>query len=57
MSRKPVAKQKGSRPNAQDQSHKLAKHVEETALLASSVEPDKNPTVRKAGPTARAARR
>jgi hypothetical protein len=57
MSRKPVATQKGSRPKAQDQSHKLAKHVEETALLASSVEPDKNPTVRKAGPTARAARR
>ena len=51
MSRKPVEVQKGSKPTqVKDQSHKPAKHIEETARLASSVEPEKNPEmVRKAG--------
>jgi hypothetical protein len=41
---------KGSKPTqAKDQSHKPAKHIEETARLASSVEPNKDPEkVRKA---------
>jgi hypothetical protein len=30
-------------PQASDQSHKPAKHIEETARLANSVEKDKNP--------------
>jgi hypothetical protein len=49
MSRKPA--DKGSKPTkVSDQSHKPAKHIEETARLASSVEPDKNPEkVRNAG--------
>lgn len=50
MSRKPLAEHKGSEPaQAKDQAHKPAKHIEETARLASSVEPDKDPEkVRKA---------
>jgi hypothetical protein len=49
MSRKPV--DKGSKPaKVSEQSHKPAKHIEETARLASSVEPNKNPEkVRNAG--------
>jgi hypothetical protein len=46
MPRKSPVKEgaKGSKPTqAKDQSHKPAKHVEETARLASSVEPHKNP--------------
>jgi hypothetical protein len=41
---------KGSKPTeAKDQSHQPAKHIEETARLASSVEPNKDPEkVRKA---------
>jgi hypothetical protein len=40
---------KGSKPQAKDQSHQPAKHIEETARLASSVEPNKDPEkVRKA---------
>ncbi|MDB5550337.1 MAG: hypothetical protein JWL86_321 [Rhizobium sp.] len=31
-------------PKAQDQSHKPAKHIEETARLASSVKTAKNPS-------------
>jgi hypothetical protein len=31
-------------PKAQDQSHKPAKHIEETARLASSVEKAKDPS-------------
>jgi hypothetical protein len=48
MNRKPV--DKGSKPTkVSEQSHKPAKHIEETARLASS-EPDKNPEkVRNAG--------
>jgi hypothetical protein len=35
---------KGSKPTeAKDQSHQPAKHIEETARLASSVETNKNP--------------
>jgi hypothetical protein len=49
MSRKPA--DKGLKPaKVSEQSHKPAKHIEETARLASSVEPDKNPEkVRNAG--------
>jgi len=49
MSRKPA--DKDSKPTTvNDQSHKPAKHIEETARLASSVEADKNlEKVRKAG--------
>ena len=40
---------KGSKPRAKDQSHQPATHIEETARLASSVEPNKDPEkVRKA---------
>jgi hypothetical protein len=41
---------KGSKPTqAEGQSHQPAKHIEETARLASSVEPNKDPEkVRKA---------
>jgi hypothetical protein len=51
MSRKPEEGRQGAKPaQSKDQSHKPAKHIEETARLASSVEPDKNPEkVRKAG--------
>jgi hypothetical protein len=47
MSRKPTGEEelKGSKPRlmqANDQSHKPAKHIEETARLASSVETAKN---------------
>jgi hypothetical protein len=47
MSRKPTVEDelKGSKPKlmqANDQSHKPAKHIEETARLASSVETAKN---------------
>ena len=53
MSRKPA--DEGSKPTAiNDQSHKPAKHIEETARLASSVEIDKNPEkVSKAGTSAK----
>jgi hypothetical protein len=49
MSRKPI--DKDSKPTTvNDQSHKPAKQIEETARLASSVEADKNlKKVRKAG--------
>jgi hypothetical protein len=48
MQRKPTVKEglKGSKPKltqAEDQSHKPAKHIEETARLASSVEAVKDP--------------
>jgi hypothetical protein len=48
MSRKPTVKEgpKKSKPKltqANDQSHRPAKHIEETARLASSVETAKNP--------------
>ena len=48
MSRKPIVKEelKGSKPKptlAKDQSHKPAKHIEETARLASSLETAKDP--------------
>jgi hypothetical protein len=48
MSRKPTVEEglKESKPEltqANDQSHKPAKHIEETARLASSVETAKNP--------------
>jgi hypothetical protein len=47
MSRKRAEVPRGSKP---DQSHKPAKHIEETARLAGSVEPNKNLAgVRKAG--------
>jgi hypothetical protein len=51
MSRKPLEGKKGSKPTqVKNQSHKPAKHIEETARLASSVESDKSPEkVRKAG--------
>lgn len=50
MSRKPEQDNKAKTPaQANDKSHKPAKHIEETARLASSDEPNKNPeTVRKA---------
>jgi hypothetical protein len=48
MPRKPTVEEelKGSKPKliqANDQSHKPAKHIEETARLASSVETAKDP--------------
>jgi hypothetical protein len=48
MPRKPTVEEglKGAKPKltqADDQSHKPAKHIEETARLASSVETAKNP--------------
>ena len=48
MSRKPTVEEgpKESKPKptlAKDQSHKPAKHIEETARLASSVETAKDP--------------
>jgi hypothetical protein len=48
-SNKPI-EHKGSEPaQSKDQTHKPAKHIEETARLASSVESDKDPEkVRKA---------
>jgi hypothetical protein len=45
MTRQPVAIKDDKRPlapRAEDQSHKPAKHIEETARLASSVEPVKD---------------
>jgi hypothetical protein len=43
MSRKPIRVHKGSKSmQANDQLHKPAKHIEETARLASSVEPNKD---------------
>jgi len=43
MSLKPVKEHKGSKPKqANDQLHKPAKHIEETARLASSVEHHKD---------------
>jgi hypothetical protein len=46
----PVEGAKGSKPTrAEDQSHQPAKHIKETARLASSVETNKDPEkVRKA---------
>jgi hypothetical protein len=47
MSRKPLMGHKGSKPTrAKDQSHKPAKHIEDIAQMASSVEPE---MVRKPG--------
>jgi hypothetical protein len=46
MIRQPVfvkGDRKPLKPEAQDQIHKPAKHIEETARLASSVEKAKNP--------------
>ena len=48
MPRKPTVQEglKGSKPKlmqAKDQSHKAAKHIEETARLAGSVETAKDP--------------
>ena len=46
MTRQPVSikdDKKPLAPKAEDQSHKPAKHIEETARLASSVEKDKDP--------------
>jgi hypothetical protein len=50
MSQKPEQTDKAKiAPQANDKSHKPAKHIEETARLASSDEANKNPeTVRKA---------
>ena len=48
MSRKPVAEHKSSKPaQVKDQSRQPAKHIEEIARLASSVEPEKNPNLRR----------
>jgi hypothetical protein len=51
MSRKPLEGHKGSKPTqVKDRSHKPAKHIEDIARMASSVEPEKNPEkVRKPG--------
>jgi hypothetical protein len=44
MARKPIKDdKKPPAPKAKDQSHKPAKHIEETARLASSVETAKDP--------------
>jgi hypothetical protein len=43
MSRKPQESRQTKKAQAQDKSHRPAKHIEETAKLASSDEPDKNP--------------
>jgi hypothetical protein len=44
MSRKPLEGHKGSKPTqVKDRSHKAAKHIEDIARMASSVEPEKNP--------------
>jgi hypothetical protein len=43
MSRKPDERRQTKTAQAEDKSHKPAKHIEETARLASSDEPDKNP--------------
>jgi hypothetical protein len=55
MSRKPIVEHKGTKPTQmKDQSHMPARHIEEAAKLASSVESDKNPEkVRKAGTSTR----
>jgi hypothetical protein len=45
-----MSRKKPKPTRVDNQSHKPAEHVQETARLASSVEPDKNPEkVRKAG--------
>jgi hypothetical protein len=47
MTRQPVSikdDKKPLAPKAEDQSHKPAKHIEETARLASSVETAKDPS-------------
>jgi hypothetical protein len=43
MTREPIKDEKLPAPKARDQSHKPAKHIEEAARLASSVETAKNP--------------
>jgi hypothetical protein len=46
MAQRPIfveENKKPLKPEADDQSHKPAKHIEETARLASSVETAKNP--------------
>ena len=43
ITREAIKDEKPSAPKARDQSHKPAKHIEETARLASSVETAKNP--------------
>jgi hypothetical protein len=54
MSRKPAEHEGSKAMEDNNQSHKPAKHIEETAKLASSVEIDKNPEkVREAGPSAK----
>ena len=42
MSRKPEEIRQPKKAQAEDKSHKPAKHIEETARLASSVERNKN---------------
>jgi hypothetical protein len=43
MSRKPEDSCQPKKAKAEDKSHKPAKHIEETARLASSVERNKDP--------------
>jgi hypothetical protein len=43
MSRKPDESRQTKTAQADDKSHKPAKHIQETARLASSDESDKNP--------------
>ena len=42
-SNKPVEHKSSEPAQSKDQTHKPARHIEETARLASSVEPDKDP--------------
>jgi hypothetical protein len=49
MSRKPEESRQTKKTQAENKSYQPAKHIEETARLASSVEPNKDPEkVRKA---------
>jgi hypothetical protein len=43
MSRKPEESRQTKKAQTEDKSHRPAKHIEETAKLASSEEPGKNP--------------
>jgi hypothetical protein len=43
MSQKPEESRQTKKVRAEDKSHRPAKHIEETAKLASSEEPGKNP--------------
>jgi hypothetical protein len=56
MTRHPISveeNKKPLKPQADDQSHVPAKHIEETARLASSVETAKDPLVRSDAPKTR----